>query len=71
MNHTQIMYRVTDPQHVYPIHAVEVLAEDENQARTIAAEAMIHADLQDIDAKVAQDLLDSLEVRPMPDAATT
>jgi hypothetical protein len=59
------MYRVVDPQHVYPIRAVEVLAEDGDQARQLALEAMMGCPVDDVDETVVRESLAALKVEEM------
>ena len=56
------MYRVVDPQHVYPIYAVEVLAENADQAKQLALEAMMGCPVDDVDEKVVKESLEALKV---------
>ena len=60
------MHRVVDPQHVYPIYAVEVLADDADHAKQLALEAMMGCPVDDVDAKVVQESLASLTVEDTP-----
>ena len=60
------MYRVVDPSHVYPIYAVEVLAEDITEAKERALEAMMGCPLDDVDSKVVEESLASLAVEEKP-----
>jgi hypothetical protein len=60
------MHRVVDPQHVYPIYAVEVLAEDADEARQLALEAMMGCPVADVDEKVVRESLAALTVEEMP-----
>ncbi len=53
-------YRVTDPGHFYPIHAVEVFAENAEEAKQLALEAMIACSLDELDVKVVQERLAAL-----------
>lgn len=60
------MHRVVDPQHFYPIFAVEVLAEDSDEARQLALEAMMGCPVDDVDEKVVRESLAALTVEEMP-----
>ena len=60
------MYRVVDPQHIYPIRAVEVLADDADQSRQLALEAMMGCPVDDVDEKVVKESLAALTVEEMP-----
>jgi hypothetical protein len=60
------MYRVVDPQHEYPIYAVEVLGIDAAEAIELALEAMMGCVLDDLDEKVVEDGLAALTVEEMP-----
>jgi hypothetical protein len=59
------MHLVVDPQHVYPIYAVEVLADDADQARQLALEAMMGCPVDDVDDKVVQESLAALTMEEM------
>jgi hypothetical protein len=56
------MYRVVDSSHVYPIYAVEVLAQDATEAKERALEAMMGCPLDEVDKKVVEESLASLSV---------
>ena len=56
------MYRVVDPNHVYPIYAVEVLAENVTEAKELALTAMMGCPLDDVDATVVEESLARLSV---------
>lgn len=59
------MYRVVDPSHVYPIYAVEVFAQDAEEAKQLALEAMMGCPVDDVDEKVAQESLAALTTEEM------
>ena len=60
------MHRVVDPQHVYPIYAVELFADDADDAKQIALEAMMGCPVDEVDEKVVQESLASLTVDEIP-----
>lgn len=55
-------YRVKDPQWSYPIGIVHVMADDEDMAKSLAAEAMFGCPLLEVDKQVVDDMLRTLEV---------
>ncbi len=55
------LYRVTDPQHSYPINSVEVLAEGALKAKGQALAAMMGCPLDEVSTQVVVDSLNSLE----------
>jgi len=57
------MYRVVDPQHVYPIVAVELTAVGLGEAAVKAAEAMMGCQVLDVGVGVVQNILESLKVQ--------
>jgi hypothetical protein len=60
------MYRVVDPYSRYPIHAVEVLAADTDQAKERALEAMTGCRIDDEDEESVREALDGLIATEMP-----
>ena len=65
------MYRIVDPQHVYPIRAVEILADDADQARQLAFEAMMGCPVDDVDETVVRESLAALTVEEMRSGGVT
>ena len=59
------IYRVVDPSHVYPIYAVEVLAEDTTEAKELALAAILDCPLDDVDSTVVKEALGNLTVEEM------
>ncbi len=57
-----LKFRVTDPQAVCRVFAVELLAANAEEARTAGLEAMIGCGIEEIDEKVAEEWLEVLKV---------
>ncbi|NQT12679.1 MAG: hypothetical protein HQ582_08020 [Planctomycetes bacterium] len=59
------LYRVTDPDHLYPIFRLELVADDPAEAAHMAAEAMMHCSIEDVDEDFVREFLDSLTVEAL------
>ena len=57
-----MLYRVRDPQHVYPIAAVEIEKDNPGEAAVAALEAMMGCSVLDVAEPVVTGALESLEV---------
>ncbi len=58
------MYRVTDHKHVYPIQVVEIEATCPQEAKTLAASAMMGSSIRQVSESVVNKLINDLDCEP-------
>ena len=58
-------YRITDPTQVFPIFRLELVADDPAEAAHMAAEAMMHCSIEEVDEDFMQEFLESLTVEAL------
>jgi hypothetical protein len=59
-----MMYRVTDPNHAYPIQTVEIEATCPQEAKTLTAQAMMGSTINDVCTGMIGQLIDDLICEP-------
>ena len=59
------LYRITDPSQIFAIFRIELVADDPAEAAHMAAEAMMHCSIEEVDEDFMQEFLESLTVEAL------